>query len=78
MRGYLPLVGLILSFCAVTAFSQSQKKTRPTASPKPSPVTPFTPKQIVDRVLPSVVLVVAQDRQGDRLVKEAVSYSNRD
>lgn len=67
MRLRLILFCLIASLYTGDVLAQSKKKPKSTLTSKPQPTTPLTPKQIVDKVLPSVVLVVAQDKQGESI-----------
>lgn len=63
MRGPIKTTVLLLVLCSVSTFGQKPRP-RPTPIQKVKEQAPLTPRQIVDKVLPSVVLIVAQDENG--------------
>jgi S1-C subfamily serine protease len=75
-------IGLLFSFAVpLTTYSQSSRKRQPSfpvgrrTSDRPPKIDfsdaasnkPLTPRQIVEKVLPSVVLIVAQDENGEAI-----------
>ena len=60
---------IILLLLSVTSAFSQRPRPRPTLVQKVKVQAPLTPRQIVDKVLPSIVLVVTQDNQGETIAQ---------
>ncbi|MGB4990145.1 MAG: S1C family serine protease [Pyrinomonadaceae bacterium] len=68
MKRLIIIIPLLLGLFYSPVFGQ-KPRSRPTPIPKVTVQNPLTSRQIVDRIMPSVVLVVTQDPQGETIAQ---------
>lgn len=62
------VIFLLLVCLSISAYGQKPRP-RPTPIEKEKVQAPLTPRQIVDKILPSLVLIVTQDNHGETIAK---------